>query len=129
MKPPRPLQSRGYAVGKGRPPVDTRWRPGQSGNPKGRPKGSKSIKNMLNVELQQSVTVTDNGKSVRITKAELIAKRLVSEAAKGNMKAIFYLVELAPFLDLEDRTSTRDISGMSVEELSDLYRQMIQKTA
>ncbi len=84
---------------------------------------------MLNVELQQAVTVTDNGKSVRITKAELIAKRLVSEAAKGNIKAIFYLVELAPFLDLEDRTSTRDISGMSVEELSDLYRQMIQKTA
>ena len=33
-------QSRNYEVGWGRPPQASRWRPGQSGNPKGRPKGT-----------------------------------------------------------------------------------------
>jgi Family of unknown function (DUF5681) len=32
-----------YKVGKGRPPLSTRWKPGQSGNPKGRPKGAKNM--------------------------------------------------------------------------------------
>jgi len=35
-------EERDYEVGKGRPPKETRWQKGQSGNPRGRPKSRKS---------------------------------------------------------------------------------------
>jgi hypothetical protein len=77
-----------YEVGFGRPPRSTQFRPGQSGNPAGRPRGAKNFATALEEELQARVTITENGKRKHISKQEVIAKRLVNKAVSGDLKAI-----------------------------------------
>lgn len=75
-------------VGYKRPPVGTRFQPGQSGNPKGRPKGSRNFGTVLDKELDTRITVTENGKRKKITKLEAAAKQLANKGAAGDPKAM-----------------------------------------
>lgn len=75
------------AVGFGRPPQHTRFRPGRSGNPKGRPKGSKNFSTLFSEELAQPVTVTENGRRRRMPKRQAIAKQVINKAMSNNLKA------------------------------------------
>ncbi len=77
-----------FEVGFGRPPRSTRFKPGQSGNPNGRPRGAKNFAVAIEQELDSWVTVTENGRRRRISKREVIAKHLVNKAASGDLKAI-----------------------------------------
>lgn len=70
------------------PPVATRFQPGQSGNPGGRPKKDRDFIRLINAELDATITLTRDGKRVKLTKRELVVTSLVNEAAKGNLKAI-----------------------------------------
>jgi hypothetical protein len=84
-----------YDVGFGRPPQLTQFKPGQSGNPSGRPRGAKNFATALEEELNTRVTVTENGRRRRISKREVIAKHLVNKAASGDLKAISLLLNEA----------------------------------
>ena len=77
-----------YKIGRGKPPTHTRFKPGQSGLPTGRPKGSRNFATTLRNELQQRVTVTIDGRRKRITKRELFAKQLVNKAVAGDPKVM-----------------------------------------
>src|SRR5690348_671708 len=79
---------RTYQVGFGKPPKKTRFVKGQSGNPKGRPKGAKSLATILNDAGRQLVQVNEKGRTRQITKLQAIVIQLINEAAKGNLKAI-----------------------------------------
>jgi hypothetical protein len=54
-----------YEIGYRRPPASGRFNRGKSGNPKGRPKGSRNFMTLLEQELAQSIVVTENGKKKR----------------------------------------------------------------
>jgi hypothetical protein len=84
-----------YEVGFGRPPRSTRFKPGQSGNAAGRPRGAKNFATAIEQELDARVTVTENGRRRRISKREVIAKHLVNKAAGGDLKAIPLLLNEA----------------------------------
>jgi hypothetical protein len=75
-------------IGYKRPPRATQFNPGQSGNPKGRPKGAKNLVAVLQIELNTRVAVTENGKRKAITKREAVAKQLVNKAAAGDPRAL-----------------------------------------
>jgi len=77
-----------YQVGFGKPPKKTRFVKGQSGNPKGRPKGAKNLGTILNEAGRQLVQVNEKGRTRQITKLHAIVIQLINEAAKGNLKAI-----------------------------------------
>jgi len=77
-----------YEVGYGKPPSHSRFRKGQSGNPKGRPKGAKGVAASLRRELESTITVQEGGRSFRISKAEAIAKRTVQLALKGEISVV-----------------------------------------
>jgi Family of unknown function (DUF5681) len=93
-KPARKPRPRPYTVGKGRPPMATRWKPGQSGNPKGRPKGARSIGAVLDNVLRQKVTVTENGKARRIPVLEAMVLRLVNDALRSVPSAVKLLLSI-----------------------------------
>lgn len=76
-----------YKVGYKRPPHATQFKPGQTGNAKGRRKGSKNVATALKDELKSRVTVTENGRRRTISKGEAIAKQTVNKAVSGDPKA------------------------------------------
>ncbi len=84
-----------FEVGFGKPPRSRRFKPGQSGNPNGRPRGAKNFAIAIGQELDSRVTVTENGRRRRISKREVIAKHLVNKAASGDLKAIPLLLNEA----------------------------------
>ena len=75
-------------VGRGHPPRDTRFKPGQSGNPRGRPKGARSLAEDIRREMRKTAVVTVDGKSARQTFQALTAQQLTLAGAKGSLKAI-----------------------------------------
>lgn len=76
-----------YAIGYGKPPKRTQFKAGQSGNPKGRPRGSLSLMTVIERELNSKVTVTEQGQQKKVRKKEVVAKQLVNKAASGDLKA------------------------------------------
>ncbi|MFZ1006329.1 MAG: DUF5681 domain-containing protein, partial [Candidatus Sulfotelmatobacter sp.] len=74
-------------IGYSNPPRHTQFPVGKSGNPKGRPKGSKNFATVIERELNDRVPVTENGKRKKISKREAIAKQVINKAAGGDLKA------------------------------------------
>lgn len=63
------------------------FKPGQSGNRKGRPPGAKNLKTLLGEALDQPVTVTENGRRRSMSKGEAMATQLANRAAQGDARA------------------------------------------
>jgi hypothetical protein len=78
----------GFEVGYGKPPKDSRFAKGKSGNPKGRPKGSKGIAAIFHDVTRGPIHVTQNGKGRTVTKLEAIMLQLTTKAVSGDMKAM-----------------------------------------
>ncbi len=83
-----------YAVGYGRPPADTRFRKGQSGNPRGRPKGIKSLAQLLTEKFARRVTVQENGRPRQMGMLEVLIQKLINDAARGNHRAMRMVLDL-----------------------------------
>lgn len=81
-------------VGYGKPPLHSRFKPGQSGNPRGRPKGKRNMGNILSDVLGQTVTVTINGKRRKIRSDTAILLRLREKALGGDIRAMNALLAL-----------------------------------
>jgi hypothetical protein len=82
------------AVGYGRPPLATRFPPGRSGNPKGRPRKQKSVGKIIQEALMIRVTIEENGRSRTMTAQEVIIRNLVNAAARRDVRAIHALFAL-----------------------------------
>lgn len=83
-----------YEVGYGKPPAQSRWKKGQSGNPRGRPKASRGLKADLHAELISRMEIQMNGKRISGTKQQLMLKTLTARAAAGDVRAIKALIDL-----------------------------------
>ena len=109
-------------VGYGKPPRHSRWKKGQSGNPRGRPKGSRGLKTDLHAELVSRMEIQMNGKRVSGTKQQLMLKTLTARAAAGDVRAIKALIDLVmQVFGPEDRGGDRKVlsaqDGQLLEEL------------
>jgi hypothetical protein len=86
-------------VGYKRPPKSGRFKPGRSGNPRGRPKGTKNFNALLRSALDEKVTARIDGKTKAISKLEAIVLKLVNDAAGGDPKARAEVIGLLPKLE------------------------------
>lgn len=86
---PEPPKDQSYEVGYGRPPKAHRFKPGQSGNPRGRPKKKKeSFDEVMNAALAQKVLVRDaEGHRLMMTKSDAVIASTLRDAIKGNPTA------------------------------------------
>jgi hypothetical protein len=79
-------------VGYGKPPQATRFRKGQSGNPRGRPRGSRNFATLLEEALAEPVSINENGRRRKASKLQVIVKQLVNKAAQGDHRSIHLLI-------------------------------------
>jgi len=82
----------GDRVGYKHPPKHTRFKRGQSGNPKGRPKHVRNLKTEFLEELGEVIRVREGNRELKISKQRAFVKALVSAAIKGDMRATSALV-------------------------------------
>jgi Family of unknown function (DUF5681) len=92
---------REYAANYRKPPLHTRFKKGQSGNPRGRSK--KDLPGLLVAALNEPVFVTTNGRRRKITKREAIVTQMVNESASANLRATKMLIDMMK--DIEKKTS------------------------
>ena len=83
-----------FEVGYGRPPKRSQFQPGQSGNPKGRPKGVPNISAVLSKAVNERVVVTENGGRKTISKLEAAVKQIANKAAGGDARVAKLLLQL-----------------------------------
>ena len=95
-----------YEVGYGRPPRHTRFKKGQSGNPRGRAPGAKNLSTLLAEALNELVIIAENGGRRKISKRQAIIKQLVNQSAKGDWRATKLLLDIQ--LDIEHRSEPQN---------------------
>jgi hypothetical protein len=85
--------SRGtYEVGFGKPPKETQFRPGQSGNPKGRPKGAKNEATILREIMTRKIEIREGGRTRQISVHAAILLKFTETALKGDAKSATFLL-------------------------------------
>ena len=89
-----PAPDQGHKVGYGRPPLESRFKPGTSGNKKGRPKGSRNAKSIVEEVINSPVTIRENGKARKTTKLRAVIEATTLNAMKGDIRAVNALVAL-----------------------------------
>ena len=89
-------------IGYARPPIASRFKPGRSGNPRGRPKNSRNLKTIIQGALTATVTLREGARKRSISKLEGIVLKQVESALKGNEKAALAALKMAAQVGLLD---------------------------
>jgi hypothetical protein len=106
---------RTYKVGYGRPPIETRFKKGVSGNPAGRKPGRRNVSSVIAAALAETVVVNENGRRRTITKLEAAFKQMANKAAGGDARATKLMIELLH--QSEGRDAAREApSNMTPQE-------------
>jgi hypothetical protein len=108
-------------VGYGNPPESTRFKKGQSGNPKGRRKGSHNVATVLATTLREKVVVNENGARKMVTKLEAAIKQLVNKAASGDLRALQQFIALA-----REAEATANLPSTERSALGELDQKVLQ---
>lgn len=82
----------GGEVGYGKPPQQNQFRPGQSGNSRGRPKGAKNESTILREIFARKIENRSGGRARKITVLEGILLRITDDSLKGNTKSAAFLL-------------------------------------
>jgi hypothetical protein len=100
-----------YVVGYGRPPKKTQFKKGKSGNPRGRPKGTRTVGAVLQDILGQRIAVTENGRTRRLPALEVMLRRLANDAMRNEPAALKLM------LSLFDRYGEAPEAGLRIDEV------------
>jgi hypothetical protein len=82
-----------HEVGFGKPPLGTRFKEGESGNRKGRPKGAKNVTTILREEANEKIEVVEDGKRKKLSKMQVATRQQMNKAVKGDTKAYAHVFD------------------------------------
>jgi hypothetical protein len=111
-------------VGYGRPPKDHQFKPGQSGNPRGRPKGAKNHATILHEILHRQLSIRDRGRTRSVPLIEAMLLKFAEEALRGNPKAAAFLLNRYGPAEQED-AAQNELSGDD-QDILDAFAQRIR---
>jgi hypothetical protein len=97
-------------VGYGSPPQEHQFKPGRSGNPRGRPKGAKSEATILRQLLNQKIDIREGGRARKITVFEAILLGFRNDALKGNTKSAAFLFNRYAGIQADESQPSADIN-------------------
>jgi Family of unknown function (DUF5681) len=112
------------AVGYGRPPQGHQFKPGQSGNPRGRPKGAKNEATILRDLLNRKIDIREGGRARKITILEAILLRFTEDALKGNTKSAAFLFNRYAGIQADESQSNDDINDDDRKVLDAFVRRL-----
>ena len=114
-------------VGYGRPPVHTQFKPGQSGNPRGRKKGTLNFATDLKRTLEAPITLTDPGKKPRkVSTQTAVLLRLREKALKGDARALDRLLELARIFHTGPISEPTTAISSDDQAILDAFREQVR---
>ena len=128
----------GYEVGYGKPPTHTRFKPGQSGNPKGRPKGSKNkrpglqeerMKDIILDEAYRGITVRDGDRNVTMPMVQAVIRSMAVNAAKGQHRAQRLFAELLASVESSRKLLHDEYLGTAMEYKVEWERELQRREA
>lgn len=93
-KKPTDSEPGDFEVGYGKPPKRNQFKPGQSGNPRGRTKGTRNLKTDLTEELGETILVQEGGEPRKLSKQRAVVKSLVNRTLKGDARAANSLLSI-----------------------------------
>ena len=91
-----------HDVGYKKPPQHSQFKKGQSGNAKGRPRGTRNFQSDLRDELAEPVNVREDGSVSRGSSQRAALKKLRAKALNGNLRALEKLLALAERHGIDD---------------------------
>ncbi len=107
-----------YNVGYKKPPRRTQFKPGQSGNPRGRPKGTKNLKTDLMEELSEKINVREGDRSQKVSKQRAVVKTLVAHTLKGDARSGTLLISMMMRLLETGEGAPEEDDGLVNDEIS-----------
>ena len=111
IQPPPDVGDRDYDVGYRKPPKHAQFRPGQSGNPKGRKKGAKGMKTLAQKTLTAKVAVRTGNGPKQMMRIEALLHKMVELGMKGNPRALLALFSMY-------QSAVPEIIGTDMEQVT-----------
>ena len=116
-----------YDIGFGKPPAATRFKRGQSGNPKGRPKGKRNAATVIMRALQAKVVINENGRRREVTKFEAAVTQVANKAAGGDLRALNLVTALMRSAEesvQQEAVTTTRLQDVDQRVLQDLMQRL-----
>lgn len=121
--PSRKTSRTKYAVGYRRPPKKNQFKAGKSGNPGGRPKGSRNVGALLSQVIRQKVAVTENGRTRHIPALEVMLRKLANDAMRDDPRALKSILSLMDrYGDFNEPEGDLDVDELLAEDREILER-------
>lgn len=120
-----------YDVGYGKPPASNQFKKGKSGNPKGRPRGTRNLFTDLEEVLSKKVSVFENGKKKNVSAQMATIQRLCEKALMGDQKSIALLLGYAEQLanEKEAQGAEKALSASDVQIINNFADSLASKAS
>jgi len=117
-------------VGYKRPPQHSKFKPGQSGNPSGRPKGALNLETDLTRELSEKIAIREGERCLKVSKQRALLKSMVAKALKGDTRAAGLVLQLvAKILVLDEAAPAHEHEPLAENEAVILERFIAKRMA
>ena len=127
-----------YEVGYAKPPQSSRFKPGRSGNPNGRPKGARNklpalneerLKTIILEEAYREIKVNEGHRQVSVPMAKAIVRSLAHNAVKGNTRAQRLFSEMLSSTETSHKRLHDEWLEKTIEYKIDWERELARRKA